>query len=128
MVNEYQLTEKLVSLSPWLQETPRCNRANRGIKYTSQYIHISNRIMIFSTRAADYILLIPQKEEMVMKPQTQAALHELRFIWEKLESIVDLEFANSTISSSAVSKETWVVRSFGDTSAPNTDNALDLAL
>jgi hypothetical protein len=26
------------------------------------------------------------------------------------------------------SKETWVVRSFGDTNAPKTDNAFDLAL
>lgn len=64
----------------------------------------------------------------VTKPQTQEATPDLCFILEKLESIVDLEFANSTINSSAVSKETWVVRSFGDTNAPKTDNAFDLAL
>jgi hypothetical protein len=48
--------------------------------------------------------VIPQKEEMaskVTKPQTQAAIQDLLFILEKLESIVDLEFANSTITSSA---------------------------
>ena len=41
--------------------------------------------------------------------------------------MADLALANSTISSSAVSKETWAVRSFGDTNAPKTDNAFDLA-
>jgi hypothetical protein len=35
------------------------------------------------------------------KPQIQAETPDSCFIWEKLESMVDLEFANSTISSSA---------------------------
>lgn len=39
----------------------------------------------------------------------------------------DLEFANSTINSSAVSKDIWADRSFGDTSAPKVDSAFDLA-
>lgn len=58
--------------------------------------------------------------------KTKAKLHS--FNWEKLASIFDLEFASSTINSRAVSNEIWAVRSFGDTSAPKTDNAFDLAL
>jgi hypothetical protein len=41
----------------------------------------------------------------VTKPQTQEATPDLCFILEKLESIVDLEFANSTIDSSAARKK-----------------------
>jgi hypothetical protein len=47
----------------------------------------------------------------VTKPQTQAAIQDLLFILEKLESIVDLEFADSTISSSAAWNKNMSVRS-----------------
>jgi hypothetical protein len=96
--------QKIVVSAPMAVGQLKVQLGKMDKKHTSQYIHISNRIMIFSTRAADYISLIPQKEEMacnVTKPQTQAAIQDLRFILEKLESMVDLEFANSTISSSA---------------------------
>jgi hypothetical protein len=55
--------QKIVVSAPMAVGQLKVQLGKMDKKYTSQYIHISNRIMIFSTRAADYISLIPQTEE-----------------------------------------------------------------